>query len=58
MGAEMPSILVETAFISNPAEERRLADSQYRGEVARALLAGIKEYMATMQGSFPRQVAK
>ncbi len=58
MGAEMPAILVEAAFISNRAEEQRLANPRYRAEVARAILAGIKEYRASIQGSFPRQVAR
>ena len=58
MGAEMPAILVETAFISNPAEERRLADPAHRTEMAKAILAGIKDYARTIQGSVPRQVAR
>ena len=42
----MPSILVETAFISNPVEERRLNDDAYQGKLARALLVGIRQYLA------------
>jgi N-acetylmuramoyl-L-alanine amidase len=41
---DVPSILVETAFISNPEEERRLNDDAYQDKLARALLAGIKRY--------------
>jgi N-acetylmuramoyl-L-alanine amidase len=44
---DIPSILVETAFISNPEEEKRLGDTRYQNELARALLAGIKRYFAT-----------
>jgi N-acetylmuramoyl-L-alanine amidase len=44
---DIPSILVETAFISNPEEEKRLGDARYQGELARALLEGIKRYFAT-----------
>jgi N-acetylmuramoyl-L-alanine amidase len=43
---DVPSILVETAFISNPEEEQRLGDSRYQDRIARAVLAGIKAYFA------------
>ena len=43
---DTPSILVETAFISNPEEEQRLRDEQYQHEMAQALLNGIKAYLA------------
>jgi N-acetylmuramoyl-L-alanine amidase len=43
---DIPSILVETAFISNPEEERKLNDEGYRGEMANAILKGIKRYFA------------
>lgn len=43
---DVPSILVETAFISNPQEERRLKDEAYQDRIAQALLAGIKRYFA------------
>jgi len=43
---DVPSILVETAFISNPEEEKRLNDQRYQGELARAILDGIKDYLA------------
>ena len=43
---DVPSILVETAFISNPQEERRLNDSAYQDKLARAILEGIREYVA------------
>jgi N-acetylmuramoyl-L-alanine amidase len=43
---DVPSILVETAFISNPQEERRLNDNAYQDKLARAILEGIKEYIA------------
>jgi N-acetylmuramoyl-L-alanine amidase len=56
LGAEMPSILVETGFVSNPGEERKLADSKYRAQAARAIFEGIKEYLA--DGSGARQVQR
>ena len=43
---DVPSILVETAFISNPEEEKRLNDVAYQDQLARAILAGIKRYLA------------
>jgi N-acetylmuramoyl-L-alanine amidase len=46
MGAAMPSVLVEMAFITNPKEERKLERDQYRQQVAEALLVGIAEFKA------------
>src|SRR5262249_56392101 len=43
---DVPSILVETAFISNPEEERRLKDAAYQGKLADAILGGIKRYLS------------
>ena len=43
---EIPSILVETAFISNPSEERRLNDKNYQLKLANAILGGVKRYFA------------
>lgn len=43
---DVPSILVETAFISNPDEEKRLNDEAYQDKLARALLEGIRDYIA------------
>jgi len=43
---DVPSILVETAFISNPQEERRLNDEAYQDKIALAILSGIKRYFA------------
>jgi N-acetylmuramoyl-L-alanine amidase len=41
----IPSILVETAFISNPEEEQRLNDENYQEKLARAVLDGIRDYL-------------
>ncbi|MDD5247657.1 MAG: N-acetylmuramoyl-L-alanine amidase [Rhodocyclaceae bacterium] len=43
---DIPSILVETAFISNPEEEKRLNDEDYQEQMAAAILKGIKQYFA------------
>lgn len=41
---EIPSILVETAFISNPAEERQLRNASHQAKLARAMLKGLRQY--------------
>jgi len=43
---DIPSILVETAFISNPDEEAKLRDERYRSRLVEALSTGIKRYFA------------
>lgn len=43
---DIPSILVETAFISNPEEEAKLRDPEYQAQLVRALTTGIKRYFA------------
>lgn len=43
---DIPSILVETAFISNPEEERKLNDSLHQSKLADSILEGIKKYFA------------
>ena len=52
---DIPSILVETAFISNPDEELRLKDESYQQQMARAIVAGIKRYFQKYPPS-PRAV--
>ncbi|MBN1239901.1 MAG: N-acetylmuramoyl-L-alanine amidase [Gammaproteobacteria bacterium] len=44
---DIPSVLVETAYISNPRQEAALSDSNYQGQLARALFAGILDYFQT-----------
>jgi N-acetylmuramoyl-L-alanine amidase len=41
---DIPSILVETAYISNPKEEQALNDSRYQADLARAVHAGVVDY--------------
>ena len=43
---DIPSILVETAFISNPEEEALLRDRVYRQQLVEALATGIRRYFA------------
>jgi len=44
---DVPSILVETAFISNPAEERKLRDPAHQKKLAEAVMGGVKSYFET-----------
>lgn len=43
---DIPSILIETAFISNPEEEAKLTDERYQDQMADAILTGIRNYFA------------
>jgi len=43
-GAAMPAILIEIGFVTNPREEKRLRESKYRDEIARAIFSGIAAY--------------
>ncbi|MFB0936144.1 MAG: N-acetylmuramoyl-L-alanine amidase [Propionivibrio sp.] len=43
---DIPSILIETAFISNPEEEKRLNDDAYQDRMAEAIIAGVRKYFA------------
>ncbi|MGF6148130.1 N-acetylmuramoyl-L-alanine amidase AmiC precursor [Kingella potus] len=44
---DIPSILVETAFLSNPEEERKLSGMTFRRQCADAITAGVKSYLST-----------
>ena len=44
---DIPSILVETAFISNPEEERRLNDDSHREKLVEAIMMGVKKYFSS-----------
>ena len=43
---DIPSILIETAFISNPDEEKKLRDNAYQNKMADAIAEGIKLYFS------------
>ena len=45
LGTHMPSILVETAFLSNPEEERRLRSPKYQDGTAEAISRGVKDFL-------------
>ena len=54
---DIPSILVETAFISNPEEEKRLNDDAYQDKMASAIVAGIKKYFASNPATIRAKLA-
>jgi N-acetylmuramoyl-L-alanine amidase len=55
---DIPSILVETAFISNPEEERKLNDDGYREKLVEAIINGVKKYFSTNPALAKTKVAK
>jgi N-acetylmuramoyl-L-alanine amidase len=50
IGANMPSILAEISFVSNPADEHRLETSDYRQRIAESLYRGIAKYVDGLSG--------
>lgn len=52
IGAEMPAILVETGFITNPAERSRLLNEHYRGSLADGIVSGIESYIKHIDLTF------
>lgn len=52
IGADIPSILVETSFISNPTEEKRLKSSSYIDRITNGIILGIKKYADETETAF------
>ncbi len=50
IGANMPSILAEISFVSNPTDEHRLETSDYRQRIAESLYRGIAKYVNGLSG--------
>jgi N-acetylmuramoyl-L-alanine amidase len=50
IGANMPSILAEISFVSNPGDERRLKTPEYRQKIAESLYRGISKYVSGLSG--------
>ena len=50
IGANMPSILAEISFVSNPGDERRLQAGEYRQRIAESLYRGISKYVSGLSG--------
>ncbi|MDD2775433.1 MAG: N-acetylmuramoyl-L-alanine amidase [Gallionella sp.] len=55
---KVPSILIETAFISNPSEESRLNDANYQARVAQAIVKGIQHYFAQNPAVNSQKIAR
>ncbi len=54
---DIPSILIETAFISNPDEEKKLKNPAYQNKMADAIFTGIKRYFSKNPPLAPAQIA-
>jgi N-acetylmuramoyl-L-alanine amidase len=50
IGANMPSILAEISFVSNPGDERRLQTPEYRQKIAESLYRGVQRYVSGLSG--------
>ena len=50
IGANMPSILAEISFVSNPADARKLKTSEYRQRIAESLYKGVNKYVSGLSG--------
>jgi len=50
IGANMPSILAEISFVSNPTDERRLEISEHRQRIAEAIYRGVAKYASELSG--------
>jgi len=63
LGAQMPAILIETSFISNPRECKRLNSTKYQDRMSEAIVKGIREYIketnpTALMEQNPNQVSK
>jgi N-acetylmuramoyl-L-alanine amidase len=56
IGANMPAVLAEIAFVSNPEDEKRLRGGDYREVLARSLLSGVKSYLEALNRTQMRQL--
>ncbi len=50
IGANMPSILAEISFISNPGDEHKLETPEYRQKIAESLYRGVAKYVGGLSG--------
>jgi len=57
IGANMPSILAEIAFISHPDDERHLREAEHRQRIAEGLLAGVRTYLSSLDRTGTRLTA-
>ena len=56
IGANMPAILAEIAFVSNPEDEKRLKSPEYRELIAGSLLRGVRSYLEALNRTQTRQL--
>ncbi len=56
IGANMPSVLAEIAFVSNPDEERLLKTPDHREKIARSLLEGVRSYLSALNRTQARKL--
>ena len=54
-GAAMPAVLVESAFVSNPREEKKLKDAGFIAKLGQAIAKGVKAYLADANGIIRRR---
>jgi N-acetylmuramoyl-L-alanine amidase len=58
IGANMPSILAEIAFVSHPDEERLLKEDEHRERIARGLFEGVRTYLEALNRTQTRQLTE
>jgi len=56
IGANMPAVLAEIAFVTHPEDEKRLTTPQYREQIARSLLRGLRGYLEALDRTPSRQL--
>ena len=56
IGANMPSVLAEIAFVTHPEDEKRLRTPQYRELLAHSLLKGVRSYLEALNRTETRQL--
>jgi N-acetylmuramoyl-L-alanine amidase len=54
----MPAVLAEVSFVSSPADEDQLQNSEYRQEIAEALYRGVAKYKAAVKHTKLAKLAK
>jgi N-acetylmuramoyl-L-alanine amidase len=58
IGAQMPSILAEISFLTNPEDAEKLQEGSYRQRIAESLDAGVERYLHGLSGARPSEKAK
>jgi N-acetylmuramoyl-L-alanine amidase len=58
IGAQMPSILAEISFLTNPDDADELREASYKQRIAEALDAGVERYLRGLSGTSPVEKAK